>query len=393
MRGILVVLKKEIRENLRDRKAVFNSLLLAPILFPVLLIGMTWLGTSAQTERAERVLEVPVVGAEYAPNLIRYLQQQGMVVKPAPKDPEALVRSQKEPVIIRIPETFGEQWQAGRPAEIEVIIDPSRPESDIPTSRVKGLLRGYSREIGMLRLQMRGVSPSVMSPLLIRDVDLSTPQSRGMLIMLFFLPYILMITAFMGGMHLAIDTTAGEKERRSLEPLLINPVPRWQIMMGKLLATGIFGMASLVLTLLAFRITLPYLPLAALGVDLGLGVVAMVGILLVVAPVALMAAALLTVLATYAKSFREAQSYMGLVVLIPMIPTLMFMSNPVKPEASMMPIPLFSQNLLIGELVRGEAVPLQWLLYSAGGTLLLAFALIAFAATLFSRPRVVFSDS
>ena len=392
MRGILVVLKKEIRENLRDRKAVFNSLLLAPILFPVLLIGMTWLGTSAQTERAERVLEVPVVGAEQAPNLIRYLEQQGMVVKPAPEDPEALVRSQKEPVIIRIPETFGEQWQAGRPAEIEVIIDPSRPESDIPTSRVKGLLRGYSREIGMLRLQMRGVSPSVMSPLLIRDVDLSTPQSRGMLIML-FLPYILMITAFMGGMHLAIDTTAGEKERRSLEPLLINPVPRWQIMMGKLLATGIFGMASLVLTLLAFRITLPYLPLAALGMDLGLGVTAMIGILLVVAPVALLAAALLTVMATYAKSFREAQSYMGLVILIPMIPTLMFMSNPVKPEASMMPIPLFSQNLLIGELVRGEVVPLQWLLYSAGGTLLLAFALIAFAATLFSRPRVVFSDS
>ncbi|MGB0222184.1 MAG: ABC transporter permease [Luminiphilus sp.] len=392
MRGILVVLKKEIRENLRDRKAVFNSLLLAPILFPVLLIGMTWLGTSAQTERAERVLEVPVVGAEQAPNLIRYLEQQGMVVKPAPDDPEALVRSQKEPVIIRIPETFGEQWQAGRPAEIEVIIDPSRPESDIPTSRVKGLLRGYSREIGMLRLQMRGVSPSVMSPLLIRDVDLSTPQSRGMLIML-FLPYILMITAFMGGMHLAIDTTAGEKERRSLEPLLINPVPRWQIMMGKLLATGIFGMASLVLTLLAFRITLPYLPLAALGMDLGLGVTAMIGILLVVAPVALLAAALLTVMATYAKSFREAQSYMGLVVLIPMIPTLMFMSNPVKPEASMMPIPLFSQNLLIGELVRGEAVPMQWLLYSAGGTLLLAFALMAFAATLFSRPRVVFSDS
>ena len=392
MKGILVVLKKEVRENLRDRKAVFNSLLLAPILFPVLLIGITWLGTSAQTERAERVLEVPVVGAEQAPNLILYLEKHGMVVKPAPDNPESLVKSQKEPVIIRIPETFGEQWQAGRPAEIEVIIDSSRPESDIPTSRVKGLLSGYGSEIGMLRLQMRGVSPIVMSPLLIRDIDLSTPQSRGMIFML-FLPYILMITAFMGGMHLAIDTTAGEKERRSLEPLLINPVPRWQIMMGKLLATAIFGMASLVLTLIAFRITLPYLPLAALGVDLGLDVEAMAGILLVVAPVALMAAALLTVLATYAKSFREAQSYMGLVILIPMVPTLMFMINPVKPEAPMMPIPLFSQNLLIGELIRGEAVPVHWLLYSAAGTLIFAFALIAFAATLFSRPRVVFSDS
>ena len=119
----------------------------------------------------------------------------------------------------------------------------------------------------------------------------------------------------------------------------------------------------------------------------------MVGVLLVVAPVALMAAALLTVLATYAKSFREAQSYMGLVILIPMVPTLMFMSDPVKPEASMMPIPLFSQNLLIGELVRGEAVPVQWLLYSAAGTLIFAVALIAFATTLFNRPQVMFSDS
>ena len=126
---------------------------------------------------------------------------------------------------------------------------------------------------------------------------------------------------------------------------------------------------------------------------MGLGVNAMVAIFLVVTPVALLAAALLTVLATYAKSFREAQSYMGLVLLIPMIPTFMFMSNPLKPAASMMPIPLFSQNLLIGELVRGETIPLQWLLYSAAGTLIFAFVLMAFAATLFSRPRVVFSDS
>jgi sodium transport system permease protein len=392
MRGVSVVFYKEVRENLRDRKAVFNSLLLGPILFPVLFVGLAWFGTSKQMERAEQVLEVPVVGAEHAPNLVNFLQQQGMVIEPAPEDPEDMVRRQEKPVIIRIPESFGEQWLAGKPAEVEVIADPSRRESEIPMRRVKGLLNAYGQQIGVLRLQLRGISPHLASPIMVRDVDLSTPQSRGLLVMI-FLPYVLMITAFSGGMHLAIDTTAGEKERKSLEPLLINPVPRWQVMIGKLLATTVFGLASLTLTLLAFRFALPYMPTGSLGIDLSLGAREVGGILLVVAPVAILAAALLTMLATYAKSFREAQSYMGLVILIPMIPSILFMANPVKPESWMMPIPLFSQNLLIGEFVRGESVPLQWLLYSTGGTLAIGLVLAWFAATLFNRPRVVFSGS
>ena len=104
---------------------------------------------------------------------------------------------------------------------------------------------------------------------MVKDVDLSTPQSRGMLVMI-MLPYVLMITAFTGGMHLAIDSTAGEKERKSLEPLLINPVPRWQIMLGKMSATATYAFASLFLTLLAFRFAFPFLPTGALGVDLNL---------------------------------------------------------------------------------------------------------------------------
>jgi sodium transport system permease protein len=358
----------------------------------VLFVGLAWFGTSKQMERAEQVLEVPVVGAEHAPNLVSFLQQQGMVVEPAPEDPEDMVRRQEKPVIIRIPATFGEQWLAGKPAEVEVIADPSRRESEIPMRRVKGLLNAYGQQIGVLRLQLRGISPHLASPIMVRDVDLSTPQSRGLLVMI-FLPYVLMITAFSGGMHLAIDTTAGEKERKSLEPLLINPVPRWQVMIGKLLATTVFGLASLTLTLLAFRFALPYMPTGSLGIDLSLGAHEVGGILLVVAPVAILAAALLTMLATYAKSFREAQSYMGLVILIPMIPSILFMANPVKPESWMMPIPLFSQNLLIGEFVRGESVPLEWLLYSTGGTLAIGLVLAWFAATLFNRPRVVFSGS
>lgn len=392
MKGLLTVFKKEVRENIRDRKAVFNSVLLGPLLFPVLFIGLAYFATSKQIERAEEVLEIPVVGAEHAPNLINFLEQQGVIIQDAPDDPEGMVKSQEVPVVIRIPEKFGEEWAAGKPAIVEVIADPSRRESETPMRRVSGMLYSYSAQIGAMRLQLRGVSPNLSSPILIKDVDLSTPKSRGLLLMM-FLPYMLMITAFTGGMHLAIDSTAGEKERKSLEPLLINPVPRWQIMSGKMLATVIFGFASLTLTLISFRVALPYMPTGSLGIDLSLDLKTVLSILMVVGPVSVLAAALLTMLATFAKSFREAQSYMGLVIMIPMIPSILFMVNPVKPETWMMSIPMFSQNLLIGEFVRGEVVPNLWLMMSMGGTLAIGLILAAFAATLFNKPRVVFSGS
>jgi sodium transport system permease protein len=148
----------------------------------------------------------------------------------------------------------------------------------------------------------------------------------------------------------------------------------------------------LFLTLLAFRFAFPLLPTGAIGVDLNLSADAIGGILLAIAPVVVLAAAMLTTLAALAKSLREAQSYMGLVFMIPMIPSLIFMVNPMKPETWMMVIPMFSQNLLIGEFVRGESVSTLWLAMSMGSTLLIGLAFAAVAATLFNRPRIVFAN-
>lgn len=392
MNGLSAVFRKEVRENIRDRRALFNSLLLGPLLFPLLFVGMMWFLESAEKERAEKALELPVIGAEYAPSLIRFLEQQGTEILPEPEDPEELVRSQEVPVVLRILPEYPEKWAEGLPAPVEVISDPSRQESNAPIRKIKGLLYAYGQQIGSLRLRLRGVSPQLASPVMVKDVDLSTPKSRAILAVI-FLPYVLMITAFTGATHLAMDTTAGEKERKSLEPLLINPVPRWQIMTGKMLTTMVFAMASLALTLVSFRIVLPYMPVGAFGMDLTLGLETLLKILFVISPVAILAAALLTLLASFAKSYREAQSYMGLVILIPMIPSLIFMANPIKAELWMMNIPLFSQNLLIGELIREEAVPLTWYALSIAGTLVIGLALAVVAATLYNRPKLIFSTS
>jgi sodium transport system permease protein len=392
MNGIRTVLKKEVIENMRDRRGVFNSVLLGPLLFPFIFVGMIWFTATTQQERAEKTLELPVVGAEHAPSLIRFLEQQGTVIKPPPEDPEGVVQSQEEPVVIRLTEEFGEMWARGEPAPVEVISDPSRQESEVPIQRVKQLLAVYGQQIGTLRLQLRGVAPQITTAIRIKDVDLSTAKSRAILAMI-FLPYLLMITAFTGGSHIAMDTTAGEKERRSLEPLLINPVPRWEVMTGKLIATMLFAMASLTLTLISFKIVLPLMPIGSFGMNLNLDLRTITLILMVIAPVAIMASSLLTMLAAFAKTYREAQSYVGLMVLVPMVPSIIFMSNPIKPDTMLMSIPLFSQNLLIGEIVRGESVPLLWYGLSIGSMLLIGLVLATFAATLYRRPRLIFGGS
>jgi sodium transport system permease protein len=391
MSGLTIVFKKEVRENLRDRRALINSLLVGPLLFPILFVGMMWFLESAEQERAEKTLELPVVGAHYAPNLIRFLEQHGTVIQPEPENPEDMVRNQEVPVVIRILPEFAENWEQGTPAPIEMISDISRQESNVPIRRVKRLLLGYGQQIGSLRLQLRGVAPQLATPIMIKDVDLSTPKSRAILAII-FLPYVLMITAFTGATHLAMDTTAGEKERKSLEPLLINPVPRWQIMSGKMITTTVFAMASLALTLVSFRFVLPFMPVGAFGMDLTLGLETLLKILVVVSPVAILAAALLTLLASFAKSYREAQSYMGLVILIPMVPSLIFMANPVRAESWMMNVPLFSQNMLIGEIIRDQSVPLSWYLMSITSTLAIGLVLAFIAARIYNQPKLIFSS-
>ena len=135
------------------------------------------------------------------------------------------------------------------------------------------------------------------------------------------------------------------------------------------------------------------MPIDQLGLDLHVSIRAVLLILLVIAPVTVLSASLLTMLAAYAKTYKEAQSYMSLVILIPMVPSLIYMVNPVKPEMAKMWLPLFSQNLLIGEIVRGESIAIPWYAISFGSTLVIGLILAAVAATLYNRPKLIFSSN
>jgi sodium transport system permease protein len=307
---------------------------------------------------------VPVVGASNAPNLVAWLQGQNIVVEPAPANPDDEIRSQREDVILRIDGKFGEQWRGSMPAVVEVLHDSSRQDAEIPVERLQKLLEAYGQNVGALRLVARGVSPTTAAPLRISDRDLATPEARRGAA-LAFLPYMLILFSFLGGSYLVIDSTAGERERNSLEPLLATPAKRATIMSGKILAACTMGVISIVLTLAAFKLSFQF---QSFGIKLDVSLWNTVRILFVLLPMIMIGTCLLTLIAAGVKSVKEAQSYMSVLMLLPLLPTMILLVNPVKNQLWMLTVPFLAQNQMILKLVRGEAITMtEWAAYFAAG--------------------------
>jgi len=389
MKSVWVVLVKELRDLFRDRRTVLIGLLMGPVLFPALLVGMGTLAAKKQSTQLEKTLELPVVGAEHAPNLVAWLGGQNIEVKPAPDDPEAAVREQEHDVILRIPAEFGERWRGSEPAVIELLHDASRQDSQIPVKRVEGLLEQYSRTVGALRLMARGIDPSVGSALRVSKQDLSTPDGRRGMVLSLMLPYLLILMAFLGGAYVVIDVTAGERERQSLEPLLATPAARGAIMSGKIAAACVFGLMTLLLTLLGLKIAFALMPAGGLVLDVSL--VTIGKLLLILLPMVLIGATLLTLISASVKSVKEAQSYMSILMMLPIIPSIILMVNPIKTQLWMFTVPFLAQNQLITRIVRLEAVSvLEWAVYLGAG-LGVAGLLWLLAARLYHKERLAIS--
>lgn len=365
MNALRTVMGKELLDLFRDRRSLLIALLMGPILFPALILGIGKLASDRISTQLEKPLALPVIGAERAPNLVAWLQGQNIVVEKAPVDPEGAIRGQHEDVILRIGDKYGEQWRGSQPATLEILFDGSRQDTDIPVRRLTTVLENYGRTVGALRLVARGLNPAVGEPVRLARRDLATPEARiGQA--LAFLPYMLILSGFLGGAALVIDATAGERERQSLEPLLATPAPRALIMSGKITAAAVVGLISLVLTLLSFKLAFALAPGFGLKLELSLWTIAR--ILLVLAPIVMIGTCLLTFIAAGAKSVKEAQSYLTLLMLLPMIPTIVLLVNPVKQQLWQFTVPFLAQNQMILKLVRSESVaPLEWGVYLAAG--------------------------
>lgn len=387
---IWTIFVKETVDNLRDRRSVFSAIsssLVGPLL---ILLMVVVIGKTVFNEQIEKALEVPVVGKENAPELVQFLEQNSIILVAAPDDPEQAVKNGDLPVVLVIPEEYPQSFRQGMPAAVQLIVDSSRQSNIATLERLRRAINAYDSQIANMRLMVRGISPTIISPLAIENIDMATPQSQG-LVFLNILPYFIVMVTFLGGMYVIIDTTAGERERGSLEPLLINPVPRWQIVIGKLLASIPFALLAILLCLAGFWVVFNAFPLEDyVGFQLGISLNALVGIFMMSIPMTLLASGLQMVIATFTRSFKEAQTYVSFLPLIPAIPGMALAFLPVKASFWTMLIPTFGQQILINQLMRGEALSALYVWVSTLVTLAAALILIFIAIQLYQREKIIF---
>ncbi len=387
MHAFRTVFVKEVTDNFRDRRTLVSALLMGPLFGPILFAFVISISVKQSLSDGSEPLDLPVIGGEHAPNLLDYLASRNINIADAPTSRAAALEAVGQgvhDVVVVIPESIGDDMATTTPARIEVISDQANTKAERETRRVIRALAAYNQELAGMRLTARGISPVVMQPLNIDLVDVSTPSGRSA-ILLGMLSYFFIFALLTGGMNLAIDSTAGERERGSLEPLLCLPVTRDQLIFGKIFAACLFMALSLSLSLISFYVVLKLMPLQQLGMTPNFGPDVVVQAFFLLVPFALLGAALMTLVASFTKSYKEAQTWLSAVLLAPTLPILIVSILMVRPSTAYMFIPSLSQHLLLVGLIKNEAVNWLHVAVSVSGTLALGIVLTLVCARLYRR--------
>ena len=382
-----IVMRKELKDSLRDRRALF-SIAFSIVIGPVLIGFM--MNRIADRQREAENIEIAIVGQEHAPAFVDWLRQQaGVLVTKGPPRPEQAVREGTHDVVVVIADDYAEKFTASRPATIRIIADTSRTSARPTLERVRRLVQGYSAQIGALRLIARGVSPAGVTPLKLEEIEISTAQQRAAQV-LSFIPMFIILAAFVGGMSIATDSTAGERERGSLEALLVNPAPRMALVAGKCTAAALIAMTAVVLTTTLSANIPRFLPLQDMGIRFRLGRDEFIGVLAAMLPMCLFSASLQAAVSTLARSFKEAQSYMGVLVLLPMLPGMISAVSTLGQDPWMYLVPVLGQHVLVMGVLGGKPAEAWAFIVAALIATLSAALLIRTMTTLFRIEKIIF---
>lgn len=389
--ALLTVFRKEVTETLRDRRSLMSSLVLGPVFGPLLMMGILSLSLERSVSRLDEAVPVIVAGSDIAPNLVQFLREQNLDVSLREGGADQVRRwleQDGEQVALLLPGEFGEHFAAGEPARVLLFADGSNAKAGRRADRVRAVLAAYSGTVAALRLQARGISPTIAQAVVVDEVDLSTPSSRATLV-LGMLSYVILLVTLAGGMYLAIDATAGERERGSLEPLLTSPVPRSHLIYGKILAAATFMALALALVMVSLLVSIQRVPLEELGMSANFGPRVALAVFGGTLPFVAVGAALLTVIASFTRTYKEAQTWLSAVLLVPTLPIAVAGLLDVKANAVLMAVPSLSQHLLIQGLLRNEPLPGSYVAISVASTLAVGALLTALAGRLYGREQIL----
>jgi sodium transport system permease protein len=380
------VFHKEWLDAIRDRRSL-TSVLLIPLVGPLLINLM--FGAMAGLERKAEDLVFHVQGAEHAPALIEWIERANHEVVEVEGDLFEAVRAGDLDLAVLIDADYAEDFAKGIPATVSLIVNGSKNDLLPLNLRARNIIESYGAHTSILRLIARGVSGDVRTPVQLKELDIANIEQRSVTF-LSFIPLLLIIAAFGCGMNVAIDATAGERERGSLEPLLINPASRSAIVVGKWLVTVTFSSVGIVLVLAATLFSLQLTSLEDLGIRLDVGVLDVVKILAGVLPLAFLASGVQLLVSTFARSFKEAQTYVSLLLVLPVTPFAIALFSGLPTDPWMSAVPVLGQQMIVTQVLGGEVPGVFMFMVSGVSSMLLGLLCVVLTARLFRRERIVF---
>lgn len=386
--SLFIIMFKEIVDNLRDRQTVFYALLFGPVLLPLLIGGSLVASFKQMTIDFDAVTTLSVVNAEKAPTLMEFLYSNNIDTVPAPDNVEQSVRSGETLVVLEITDDYGEALRNGSPAPLTLHVNNADKDSTKATRRIYAILNVYEQTLNSLRIQHRGIDPSIFDSLNIVQNDVSSEGTNGQLLAS-ILPFLFIMSMVMGGFYLAIDTTAGERERQSLEPLLSLPLSRTSVVMGKYLATVCFVLLSSVLTAISIYTLFKLFPLEIMGGQVRFDGPSVTRAFFLVSPLIPFISAMLISVSAITRSTKQAQTYLGLLMVIPMAPFFLLQFLNIRSTLASMPLPMLSQYQLLESAVLGDAIPWLHVVLSVTGTLIATAILLYLAARLYQREKLL----
>jgi sodium transport system permease protein len=392
MRTLFIVFRKEFLDNLRDRRTLMSAILFGPLFGPLLFGLMISRMLEQSVVEADEPLKITISGSAYAPGLARFLESQGAQLTKkefTEADARTAVRSGHDtPVIVMVPEEYPRLFSAARPAPVLLFADSADSQTRKIADRARQVLGAYASGIAQQRLQIRGVNPTLAVPVAVNEVDVATPTGRAVVV-LGFMTYFVLFALLMGGLYLAIDSTAGERERGSLEALLSLPVSRSALVGGKIFATCAYMCISLGLSLAAFVVAFRFVPLERIGMSANLGFATAGLFFLICLPFVPLGATLMTLVASFTRTYREAQTYLSMVLLVPTLPIAFASIYSLKTKPSLMFIPSLSQHLLMTSILKDESVSVLDVLVSAAASIGLALVLFILTARHWRRETML----
>ena len=388
---VLTVFRKELSDALRDRRSWIIAVVISMLSGPVVFTLMSNFISGIEEKAAAR--EVLMAAPERAPTLVNFLQRAGATVKPAPADYEAQLRSGTlQNGVLVPPEDFEGQLARGEPVPLVLVFDDSHDRAQPMVRTTAGLVNAFNREQGTLRLVARGVSPQLLTPLDLEEKNLAPSQARGAQL-LFIVPWAALIVAVFGALSVAIDVTAGERERGSLEPLLMNPVPVASIVLGKWAVVMCYSVVIVMLTMAGFLISMRFISSETLSALMQLQWREVAIFSAVLLPFAALMAAVNMLAATFGRSFKEAQTYVSYIAMVVQFAAIVPVFLTVRDAFWQLLVPSVAQLSVLMKTLRGETLTATHLLVPAAVCLVGTALCLLLQARLLRREQIVFARS